>query len=203
MSFSARIDIADKATPLLNETERRIRPATIAKIAGREGQNFTRKHFIDLNRTRPNQLGGKRTNFYTQAARGTTFASDAHGADISVNQVGIRQRLEGGVIMPKNGKYLTIPARAEAHGRRAREFSNLKVMFGKGGVPVALVEADSTRVKDRKEQGGGVMYWLVRRVVQQPDPSVMPNLGRMKDQIIAKIAQFIRRRETAAAGGEA
>ncbi|HEU0123992.1 MAG TPA: hypothetical protein VFQ91_25900, partial [Bryobacteraceae bacterium] len=198
MAISATISVKDGATPVLVEAARRLSPATVAKVAGREGQNFTRQHFIRLNAERPNELGGKRTNFYAQAARGTTHTADAKGATISVNQVGIRQRIQGGTILPKRaGGFLTIPARAEAHGKSAREFNNLKVLYGRGGQPVALVEADATRVKQTKkgfksigEIGGGVMYWLVKRVEQQPDPSVMPDLRAMGERIVAALAQL-------------
>ena len=207
MAFSVNIDVRDQATPLLKATEAKIAPATVAKVAGRAGQNFVRGHFTRLDSARPNRLAGKRTHFYSKAKAGTTYKADATGATVSVNQVGIRQRIEGGVILPKKpGGFLTIPARAEAYGRRAREFNNLKVLFGRGGQPVALVVADATEVratkkgfKSRGEVGGGVMYWLVKRVDQKADPSVMPNLARMKDAIVAALGQLVRIRPSGGA----
>lgn len=202
MAYSTTIDIRDRATPLLEQTERKIQPATLAKIAAREGQDFTRKHFTHLNSTRANQMGGRRTNFYAQAARGTSGTSDATGANISVNQVGIRQRIQGGVILPKNGKFLTLPARAETYGKRASEFSDLEFGYAeddRGRVRPALVKEDK---KDKEFWGeDDVYFWLVPKVVQKPDPSVMPNLAQMSERILVAIGIFLKPKAGPTAGG--
>jgi hypothetical protein len=129
MSFSTDINIKDNATPALEAQVSRLEPRFVNRIAGRAGTNLVRAHLFKYNAEHPNQLGGKRTNFYAQAKRirGTTFISDDSKAVISINQVGIRQRWLGGEIKPtgtnpRTGqpiKYLAIPARAEAYGRRA------------------------------------------------------------------------------------
>jgi hypothetical protein len=199
MSFSTDINIKDNATPALEAQVSRLEPRFVNRIAGRAGQNVVRSHLFKYNAEHPNQLGGKRTNFYAQAARGTTFVSDDSKAVVSINQVGIRQRWLGGEIKPtgtnpRTGqpiKYLAIPARAEAYGRRAGELDNLSIQWGKNG-PVALVENLATKVRSTKkgfksagETGGAVYYWLVPSVVQQGDPGVIPT----REQLIAGIVQ--------------
>jgi hypothetical protein len=195
MAFSTTVDIKDAATARIEATGLKIRPETANKVIARSGQNFVRKHFTYLNSTRANRLGGKRTNFYTQAARGTTAVSDAQGATISVNQVGIRQRIFGGTILPKNGKWLTIPARAEAHGRRAREFQDLKFAYAedeRGKARPALVR-DS---KDKNFWGEeDVFFWLVPKVVQKPDPSVMPRMDLLRVAVLEDLAVFLEARK--------
>jgi hypothetical protein len=144
-------------------------PARLNPVIGRAATNTYRAHFNGLNRSRPNQLGGRRTNYYAGAARATSFT--LVGTDtvlISINQVGIRQRVFGGTIKPTRSKYLTIPVAPEAHGKRAREFGDLVVIFGARGQPIALA---------RKPQGkrgyGTILFRLVKSVTQRADPTVL------------------------------
>jgi hypothetical protein len=195
MAFSSTVDIRDQATPMLEATRAKIAPATVNKVVARSGQNFVRKHFTHLNSTRANAMGGKRTNFYTQAARGTSSSVDANGANVSVNQVGIRQRIFGGTILPKKGKWLTIPARAEAYGRRASEFQDLKFGYAedeRGRERPALVRDSKSKEFWGEEDA---MFWLVPKVVQKADPTVMPNLGQMREAILVDLGVMIRARE--------
>jgi hypothetical protein len=196
MSFSTDISITDKATPVLEAQLKKLSPRFVNRIAGRAGQNFVREYLFKFNASHPNKMGGDRTNFYAQAARGTTWASDEIKAVISINQVGIRQRWLGGEIKAKPGHYLTIPARAEAYGRRAREFPDLTVAFI-GGKP-ALVQANQTavsfskgKVKRGKETGGVVYYWLVPSVVQEGDPEVMPSKEKLKSHVLDELGQAL------------
>lgn len=189
---SLTINLRDTATPVVSGVLEGLAPERINPVLARAAVNVTREHLFRLNGERANALGGQRTNFYAQAARGTNFEVTATGFLLSVNQVGIRQRFFGGTIEPKGGKkYLTIPMRAEAYGRRAREFNNLRFAMV-AGIGPALVEAEATtlkrtrskkdgvstsRLKSAGETGGGVMYRLVRKVTQRADPTVMPSGG--------------------------
>lgn len=187
---------------------RALRPERLNPVVGRSGVNLFREHFFRLNAERPNKLGGKRTNFYGDAARGTSSTVLPDGALVSVNQVGIRQRWLGGTIRAKPGKWLTIPARAEAHGKRAREFDDLRFVLltgdERGGA--ALVRNESTALKrkrDRKtgavsfvageERGGEVMYWLRRSVTQRPDPSVVPLPDVIYGRLFADVGGYLDR----------
>ena len=177
MAFSVTIrnDMAKKFAQL-----EQISPAGVNPVIGRAGVNLLRDHFRNLESSRPNRLGGPRTHFYNQAARSTHFVTLPDSVALSVNQVGIRQRFQGGEIRPRNSKYLTIPAIAEAYGKRAREFNNLRFVMLKNGP--ALVEAEATQisigkkgVKNKGSVGGRVLYWLRRKVTQKADPSVLPS----------------------------
>src|SRR5574341_195301 len=167
--------------------EEKVRP-----LIGRAVTNRVQSHFYSLNSARANKLGGKRTNFYSSAAKSTQFQTTSDGVTVSINKQGIRQRLQGGVIRPKNAKYLTIPAIAEAYGRRAREFSNLEFGFAKdesGDLRPALVEAQATllkrnrkgRLKSGGEVGGKAFYWLGRSADKDPDPSVLPTKEELQE----------------------
>lgn len=181
-----------------------LRPEVINKVVARSGVNLFREHFFKLNAERPNKLGGRRTQFYGDAARGTSATVLPDGALVSVNQVGIRQRWKGGTIRAKPGKWLTIPARAEAHGKRAREFNDLRFVLFEHGA--ALIRNDATTLKrkrDRKtgkvslvageERGGEVMYWLKRSVTQRADPSVIPMPDVIYGRLFADVGGYLDR----------
>ncbi|MCX6994131.1 MAG: hypothetical protein NT011_13455 [Kiritimatiellaeota bacterium] len=184
MSFA--ITITDNATPWLNYLAKHLSEPALQHEVGGEITRLLLDHLTALDEERPNALGGRRTHFYARAGKATSYAVHDNGVTVSVNQTGIAQRYFGGTIEPGPGKkYLTIPARAEAHGRRAGEFNNLEVLFGRNG-PYALAERQATAIKFRKRKGGttvtagamrggGIFFWLVKSVSQDPDPSVLPD----------------------------
>ena len=185
MSAAITISVVDHATPALDAAGAALQPAAIKREVGEAVRILVFNHLTKLNADRPNQLGGTRTNFYADAARNTSYAETNDGVTVTVNKQGIRQRFQGGTIRPVKAKYLTIPAIAEAHGRRASDFNFLQVIFGRGGRPVALGERDQTNLVFRKRKGGTqkasqtiggrIWFWLVKSVTQKPDPSILPS----------------------------
>jgi hypothetical protein len=187
------ISINDRATPHIARLEDELNREPVRHAAGSSVMRLILDHLAALNAERPNALGGRRTNFYAKAAKSTSYAVTSDGATVSISKTGFAQRLFGGTILPgPDKKYLTIPARAEAHGRRAGEFNNLEILFGKNG-PYALAERESTELRWRQktkrkkgvksvyrytaagaDRGGGIFYWLVKSVTQEPDPTVLP-----------------------------
>lgn len=201
------IDIKDQVTPLLKQVSGAVRTDAMNAEVGRSVVNRLQAHFFKLDQSRSNVLGGKRTHFYSQAAKSTQFQADSDKAVVSVSgPVGFRQRLEGGTIKPVKSKYLTIPAISEAYGKRSREFSNLHVLYGRRG-PVALVEANATQLKRGKkgfksagEVGGRVFFWLVKSVTQQADRGVLPSdeeIGKTASTAAANFLTRLLRREKA------
>lgn len=184
--MSIAVTITDNATPWLNYLAKHLSEPALQHEVGGEVTRLLLDHLTALDAERPNTLGGRRTHFYARAGKATSYAIHDNGVTISVNQTGIAQRYFGGTIEPGPGKtYLTIPARAEAHGRRAGEFSNLEVIYNRKG-PFALAERQATAIKFHKRKGGttvaasgergsGIFYWLVKSVSQDPDPSVLPS----------------------------
>lgn len=176
----------DDATPALARVRAGLQPEALRAIVGRSAVNTVRAHLFGVNQSRPNRLGGPRTNFYTQAARATSFRIVGDAVVVSIASVGIAQRYFGGTIRPVTKKFLTIPARAEAYGKRAGEFQDLEVLVGRNG-PYALARrsaslisigrrgADGRRAIGRRgSQGGEILFWLVKEVTQKPDPTVLP-----------------------------
>lgn len=201
MSIAISIQASDGISPVTRRVLRAIEPARLNPVIGRSANNTIREHLFGLNQTRPNQLGGRRTNFYTGAARATQFkvVSDSEIV-VSINQVGIAQRYYGGTIKPKSAKYLTIPARAEAHGKRAREFPDLEVLRrGDGkGEPFAL--ARKVNGKGGAKGGGEILFWLKKSITQRADPTVLPSNAVLGAAVQADVTAVVYR-AIAGAGG--
>lgn len=166
-------------------------------IAAR-AENTTRDYLLSLSQSRhatADALGATPTGHLERAAESVSSSSDADAATISITSPGIGRAFHDVTITPGSGKkYLTIPATAEAYGKRAGAFSDLRLAFFKGGL-LALVKADQSRVSDRKESGYGVesnaaqgkraplqaasrppvYYWLKTSVRQKQDRTLLPS----------------------------
>lgn len=168
-----------------------VRPASINRWAAGAVANTLRGHFRALAADRHGTAfpGVKPPhNFYADAARATTWEADESGGTVSVAHRGIRLRFEGGTVRPVNAKFLAIPARAEAYGRRPREFDDLQPIFFEHGGALIQTEQQRVQIKGRKsrdgskaysvkqgeELGGAVMFWLVKSATHDPDPTVLP-----------------------------
>lgn len=162
-------------------------PGLVLQAVAEDVTVAVQDHLRRLDSERPNQLGGKRTHFYAQAAAQTTHELGDNKITVSVTQQGIAQRFHGGTITPQSKQWITIPGRAEAHGRTAREFNNLRFIPTRRADTAMLVEADSTdvgfgrkrkdgtrAVKRGRERGGLVLYWLKKSVTQPADATVLP-----------------------------
>lgn len=194
--LSITIRVRDNASKPLRELDQRLADPVHREAIGRAVATLFLDHFTMLDATRPNRLGGRRTHFYADAARATRHELLPNGVRVAVSKLGIAQRYHGGDITPiPPKKYLTIPARAEAHGKRAGEFDDLEVLFGRNG-PYALAQRRQTGLRWRRrtrrdkagvttttrsvapgaDTGGGIFFWLVQRVSQPPDESVLPSV---------------------------
>lgn len=191
-------------------------PKGLLSVAGRSGRNVVQKHLREKNRTSPNRMGGRRTHFYAKAADAVNFRLlNDHEVTVSINAVGIALRfhgtggLPGGRLRPINGRYLTIPATPEAHGRRAREFGDLEFGFAYdpelGRDRPALVRDGSqplTRVAKRGgrkpaaglpggDTTGEPVFWLVKSVRQEGDDTVLPTEDNLFARVIADVEEYL------------
>jgi hypothetical protein len=207
VSASVEVSGLNEVVEFLNSVPAELVPRA-RRVVARSGANLLREHFSAKN-LKPNKMGWPKTNFFAQAARGVS--SKVEGDDIFIDAtapVGLRQRLRGGLITPKRVKFLTMPAAPEAYGKRAREFNNLKfavVEDAQGVKRKALVQADATLIKfgnrrkdgSRKirvlgQQGGGVMFWLIRSANQAPDPSVLPTRELLIRRMVTDGTDWLR-----------
>lgn len=185
---------------------------SMRKIAGYTGALVVKENFQQLDETRGNKLGGRRTHYYSSARRSTSFYLDGEDVVINIAQVGIALHYYGGVvnagvndsfITGKPTKYLTIPACAEAYGRSASDFENLVIVWGKGRKPVGLaigvpVEETARRgpvlTKNTRLVPGQVMYWLKESITVTPDKTVLPSSSTLGTAIGLRLTATIRRR---------
>ena len=181
-----------EAGATLENVEREINRDDVKRIMGQAVALVNRQHFEQLagdskHHTTAASLGAERTGFYERAAKGVQQPqTQSDGFTVTINAVGIAQRLFGGTIRPKNAANLTIPARAEAYGHRAREFDFLKMVVFPSGVK-ALID----RAEDPHE--GSVYYWLVKSATQTADPSVLPKEGEMIDPALERASEYLTR----------
>ena len=175
-----------------------------------------RRELIDhLNAMPPNKrFPEATTGFYKEAAQAVSSPKvDNDGVTVSITKLGLRQRLLGGFIRQNTpGKtYLTIPAQSFAYGRLAREFTGLKFTFARneeGYLMPALVSSSegasvSGMKKPRRKKGqpakppigpDQVVFWLVTKVYQEADPSVLPTQAEMEEACREGLVELIRSR---------
>lgn len=184
------------ATPRILAATAKVGAAPILRVAGRAAAQTTRKFYQLKNVQEPNQLGGKRTNFWADVARSVSqpMPKGPNKVEIVVSHPDIAQKVLGGQILPKRSKFLTIPANPIAHGKRAASF-NLTFAIVDGRM--ALVSKDKIRkkFKTQKDHGqgiiseikqdvrispGDVIFWLVRKVFQKPWPNSMPSQAELE-----------------------
>lgn len=155
-----------------------------AQAAARGVANLVRRHFEGLP---ANKMGWPTTNFWKKAARSVSVQGEGAEPVVLISHLGVRQRLQGGVIKPVRAKLLAIPATADAYGKRPREVRAPLAFVRFADGKMALVERehtpvsfgrkrkDGTRgVKRGENRGGQVWFWLARSVKQKPDPNVLP-----------------------------
>lgn len=133
---------------------------------------------------KPNAMGGKRTNFWMDVYRSTQLGevTDRHGV-IVIGDPRFAQKVYGGTITAgksissktgKPTKYLAIPARKEAYGKRPAMMTGVElhvVQCGPNGGGALVVK---TAAKAKSKFIDLVMYWLVRKVTQKKDPDALP-----------------------------
>ena len=200
------IDIRDQASAALAALRAGVSPGAMNPAIG---AGVVKLFQVWFRNNGTNKQGWPSTGFWADAARNTSWQLVPDGVLISAEKIGVRQRYQGGDIEPGPGKsFLTIPARAEAYGKRAGEFDNLVFAWhrkdGKSE-PWGLVEASATKVKRGKkrkdgsqkttteEVGGLVMFWLVKSVHQDADPSVLPPDNLIGDTALAVVSDAVER----------
>lgn len=161
----------------------------VRNLIGVDVADLTRDHLYAKDK-QPNRLGGKKTHYYRAAGDSVNHELSSRGVSVNVDQIGIRQRFEGGVITPKNAKALTVPVSARAHGKRAREFSDTFILDkSKSGDPDTV----GVIVQDLGDGKLDALYVLRTRVEQSPDPTVLPQERVILQTATQAVVNFLNR----------
>jgi hypothetical protein len=170
------------------------RPRAVLMPAGREARNVLLRHYRELDRKRPNALGGERTHFWAAVGRSVhqpQMESGDQAVTVSVSHPVIRQKVFGGPIVAKRVKYLTIPVTSEAYGKYAATFereTGLKLFFIKTSVGPALATK-----RDPKSRFFQIEYVLRHDVNQKPDPDALPQPGVMETAVLKRAETVVQR----------
>lgn len=162
-------------------------------------------HLGGLDKTRPNKIGGKRSHFYKAAARNTSYEITSDGALVHIHQEGIALHYYGGIVKPTGGrKFLTIPVDPSAYGKRAGEFDNLEIAWGKTKSgkprPIGLVRLSDDTPKKGKKGKNTVppapptrkwMFNLVLSAAIPEDKSIIPADDTIQAAALSAVSSYI------------
>lgn len=206
MSLTFKIDIRgdEKARSMLARLHASLSDRTeLNKSIAGYAETLTRQHLATLAGTRHDtarRLQATPSGHLERAAQSVRSEGTADAAFVSVVSPGIARAFRDITITPKSGKYLTIPATAEAYNRRAGSFNDLRIaFFGRGRL--ALVKAEQSSLADRKQRGGRseVYYWLKKFITQKQDRSLLPPAEDYGAAAVEGMKSYLRMLRAAAA----
>jgi hypothetical protein len=187
MSDSVQIIINDtRARAILTGIAQAGSSDGVRQVIGRSATNLIQKHLRELNQSRPNRLGGKRSNFYSKAAASTHYKPTADGAQVAVTETGFALRYYGGTVRPVNAKALAIPARPEMYGYRPRERPEEMFVIWKPGKAVGLL---ATRAGSALR----ILYFLVHKATIRADKTLLPEHTAIQEAVSRSVESYIRR----------
>jgi hypothetical protein len=190
------ITIEDGATP---ELRRRMAALTnrtpMMQAAGKAVEVVLKDHFRRRD-GEGNKKGWPRKHFWNRiVSKATALASaTADEATVKIASREFAQKLFGGPITPKSGKFLAIPLTAEAYmagrprnWRGGASLHAIRLPSGSLLLRESLHSSLKGRKRDRgKIQGGEAQYLLVKKVNQAADPQALPTESKL--QLAARIA---------------
>jgi hypothetical protein len=202
--YSMSMKVSDrKVRQFVREMKGALGDDNVKHVAGRAGVNVLRDHLFDLDRTRRNSMGGRRSHFFAHAGRATNYSLVTAGVSLNINHAGIALRYFGGTVRPVNSRLLAIPADKSTHGTRPREHNNLVlVMFGDSGIGALMERSHSeisigkkgvTRGRTVRGRNRAIKFWLVPETEHDPDPTVLPTTGELLDGIREPVHAYIHR----------
>ena len=189
MTFTLAKDDLSPALAVMRAQARN--PRGLMAAAARAVTNLFKKHLRLLQRTRPNKLGGQRTNFWNQLASSVNAPTITDTtAVISISDPRAAHKHLGGTVTAKRSKFLTIPIAPEAHGRRA------SVLEGELGIKLFLLKGANNPMLAAMVDGGLKTFYVLKRSVEQgPDPKegILPPDEDIKTAALAAAQAALQR----------
>ncbi len=172
MSIGINIVVRDDATPILAEMHRELTNRTelnkYIAVAAESGSRMYLRKIAPTKHKTASKLGAAPTGYLTKRAELVESKGNRDRAVITFTGA-IFKRVFGPVkVTARRKKMLTIPMRAEAYGRRAREF----------GKELFVYRAKQGRAFLARSVGNGrlqLLYLLKRSVVLPQDRSLIPS----------------------------
>lgn len=131
------------------------------------------------------QLHAQPTGFLQKAARGTVFNASENGGEVII-PAPLGRAFHDVEIRPKNAAALTIPASAEAYGKRAGVLAAL-------GWKIFRPKGERFLMGAKKGEDPKILYWLTASVKQKQDRELLPNDDELKTTAAAAMMAEIRR----------
>lgn len=152
------------------------------KALAHDFTEMTKSHLRTMDVDRANTMGGKRSHYYETAANSTRGDLNGNEILIRIQQIGMQTKYTGeySAIKPNAAKWLTIPADAEAYGKRARAFDNLRFVKFSDNLAALVTGREKLLGKKYKGIGNGgrnkIMYWLKQSLHDAaPDHAIIPD----------------------------
>ena len=150
----------------------------VAQVAGDACLLYLQEWMQNLDVTKPNKMGGTRTHFWLGLGSQITLDVQPGVAELEIPSP-FAYLWKGGTIYAKD-KLLTVPARAEAHGRTAGSWGD-QLHFGM---------FRSTGSKFLADKDGGIFYWLCSEIHYSGDESVMPTDQQITDVAVNAVGAW-------------
>ena len=195
------------AFPDTERAARELQSPELRSAVGNAIATVVKDNFIALNAERSH--GYSNSGFYENAARSTGYTEDYGYPAVVVMWIGVAMRYFGGLIKPKNAKYLSIPnsfstAIASIYDTSPREIGNLKVVFGRqqdGSIgPIALAANDEGAVwQHHAENDFGVIVETekagkkIRRPLSREEQGMARNVGKKSMSTAGEILFWLKK----------
>lgn len=131
------------------------------------------------------ELGAQPTGILGKAATRTTFNATSEYGEVLIPTPAVRRAFHDVEIRPRNSKALTIPAAPEAYGKRAAVLAAL-------GWSIFRPRKKRFLMGARPGDEPKVLYYLVGRVHQPQDRSLLPSDEEINSTAAAAMMSVIR-----------
>lgn len=132
-----------------------------------------------------NRLHGQPTGFLRKAARDTVFDASENGGEVII-PAPLGRAFHDVEIRPKDAAALTIPASAEAYGKRASVLAAL-------GWNIFRPKGKRFLMGAKNGEDPKILYWLASSVKQRQDRELLPSDDELKTTAAAAMMAEIRR----------
>ena len=132
-----------------------------------------------------NRLHAQPTGFLQEAGRKTTSHASENGGEVVI-PAPLGRAFHDVEIRPKNAAALTIPASAEAYGKRAGALAAL-------GWKIFRPKGERFLMGAKNGEDPKILYWLTASVKQKQDRELLPSDDKLKTTAAAAMMAEIRR----------